>query len=428
VSALSWREFIARAPPGKAMTDAPERAAALFHTGGSTGAPKLAELSQWNLAAGALMSAAATALRAEDRILCGLPLFHVGGAIDIVLGAISVGATLIFPTVLGARDPQVMRRIWSLVDETQATILSLVPTSLATAASVSRAGAHLRSLRVVATGGSSCAPQLVGRIEAASGRAVAQVYGMTEASGIIAAQPFDGVFRPSAVGFAAPLVKLRIGPAGEGSSSLPHGEVQWQGPNRFIGYRTVEASMHCADEWIASGDLAETGADGQLHLLGRMKDVIIRSGHNIDPLLIEDTAQAHPDVRLAAAVPIPDAYAGELPVLYVSLQDGATCTPQDIARFIAERIAEPPARPARVLILPELPLTPFGKVARYRLRQQAALLRAHEALAGLAIESVSCTDPVAKRIEVDWRAQASPEERARGIAILGELGLTLAQV
>jgi fatty-acyl-CoA synthase len=186
--------------------------------------------------------------------------------------------------------------------------------------------------------------------------------------------------------------------------------------------------MHCADEWIASGDLAETGADGQLHLLGRMKDVIIRSGHNIDPLLIEDTAQAHPDVRLAAAVPIPDAYAGELPVLYVSLQDGATCTPQDIARFIAERIAEPPARPARVLILPELPLTPFGKVARYRLRQQAALLRAHEALAGLAIESVSCTDPVAKRIEVDWRAQASPEERARGIAILGELGLTLAQV
>jgi fatty-acyl-CoA synthase len=145
-------------------------------------------------------------------------------------------------------------------------------------------------------------------------------------------------------------------------------------------------------------------------------------------LLIEETAQAYPDVRLAAAVPIPDAYAGELPVLYVTLHDGATCTPQDIAHFIAERIAEPPARPARVLVLSELPLTPFGKVARYRLRQQAALLMAHEVLADLAIESISCTDPVAKRIEVIWQPRACVEERARGAAVLGELGLTLVQV
>lgn len=428
VCGLSWQDFISRTQPEKAAAVAPDRVAALFHTGGSTGAPKLAELSQRNLAAGALMSAAAMAVRAEDRILTGLPLFHVGGAIDMVLGALAVGATLILPTVLGARDPQVMRRIWSLVDETQASVLCLVPTSLATAAGVSRDAAHLRSLRVVATGGSPCAAQLVQRIESVSGRPVAQVYGMTEASGIIAAQPFDGVFRAPAVGYAAPLVRLRIGLTGEGRGPLPHGEVQLQGPNLFVGYRTHNASTSSVAEWLASGDLGETGPDGQLRLLGRMKDVIIRSGHNIDPLLIEETALAHPDVSLAAAVPIPDAYAGELPALYVTLQRDAASTAQDIARFIAERIAEPAARPARVLVLPELPLTPFGKVARYRLRQEAALLITREVLANLPIKSVSCTDPVAKRIEVAWQPHASTEERDRAVAVLGERGLTLVQV
>lgn len=424
----SWPDFIASAPVVTATPEAPDRAAALFHTGGSTGAPKLAELSLRNLAAGAMMSAAATGLRPDDRVLCGLPLFHVAGAIDVVLAAIAVGATVIFPTVLGARDPEVMRRIWSAVDETRASILALVPTSLASAASASRDGAHLRSLRVIATGGSPCAPQLVRKIETLTGRAVAQVYGMTEASGIIASQPFDGVFREPAVGYIAPLVQLRIGQSESGGAAQPRGEVCWTGPNRFIGYRTLEALAGRAEQWIASGDLGEFGADGQLRLLGRMKDVIIRSGHNIDPALIEETAQGHPDVRLAAAVPIPDAYAGELPLLYVALHEGATCTPDDIAGFIAAHIAEPPARPARVLVLPELPLTPLGKVARYKLRQAAALLRAREALAGHAVEAVSCSDPLAKRIDVAWQANSVEEERARAVAILGELGLTLVQL
>ena len=414
---LSWPDFIAAAPVATLGPDAEDRVAALFHTGGSTGAPKLAELSLRNLAAGALMSAAATELRDDDRILCGLPLFHVAGAIDVVLASIAVGATVILPTALGARDPQVMRRIWSLVDETQASVLALVPTSLATAASVPRDQTHLQSLRAIGTGGSPCAPQLVRKIEAVTGRAVAQVYGMTEASGIIASQPFDGVFREPAVGRIAPLLQLRI----------EQGEIRWQGPNRFAGYRTLDAAAGGAEEWIASGDLGEIAADGQLRLLGRRKDVIIRSGHNIDPVLIEETAQGHPDIRLAAAVPIPDAYAGELPVLYVTLQDGATCTPRDIADFIAARIAEPPARPARVLVLSELPLTPLGKVARYKLRQAAALLRAREALAGLAIESVSCSDPLAKRIDVAWQPDVAEAQRTSAIATLGELGLTLVE-
>lgn len=419
-SVPSWREFIA-GPQAAVQAPSPERVGALFHTGGSTGTPKLAELSLRNVAAGALMSAAATAMRAEDRVLCGLPLFHVAGAIDVILGAIAVGATVILPTVTGTRNPEVMRRIWTLVDETRATILGLVPTSLAAAADVPRGAAELDSLRVVATGGSSCAPQLVHRIEALTGRPVAQVYGMTEASGIIAAQPFDGEYRAPAAGFPAPLLSLRLGGDGVGV----RGEVCWQGPNVFMGYRTAQGTQTPVESWIASGDLGELGADGQLRLLGRTKDVIIRSGHNIDPLLIEEAAQEHEDVRQAAAVPIPDAYAGELPVLYVALRPGATCTAESIAQFVAQRIAEPPAKPKRVFILAELPLTPLGKIARYKLRQAAAALKAREMLEGFPIESVVCEDPIGKRIEVKWRSAADDVQRMRAASMLGELGLVL---
>ena len=418
-SALSWDQFIGKAARVAARSEAPDRIGALFHTGGSTGTPKLAELTLRNVAAGALMSAAATAMRAEDRVLCGLPLFHVAGAIDVILGAIAVGATVILPTVTSTRNPQVLQRIWQIVDETRATILGLVPTSLAAVADVPRLATTLQTLRVVATGGSSCAPQLARRIEAVTGCPVAQVYGMTEASGIIAAQPFDGEFRAPAVGFAAPLLEMRLG-GGDGTS----GEVHWRGPNVFRGYRTPAGTEGAASQWVASGDLGELGTDGQLRLLGRTKDVIIRSGHNIDPLLIEDVAQEHQDVRQAAAVPLPDAYAGEVPVLYVALRAGATSDAASLVEFVAARIAEPPAKPKAVFILPELPLTPLGKIARYKLRQLAAAAKAVEALRDLPVEQISCADPVAKRIDLTWRATASALERERATAILATLGLT----
>lgn len=424
---LTWKSFLQRkgAKPCDVPEPAPDRVAALFHTGGTTGLPKLAELSAQNLVAGGLMTAAAIGWRPEDRVLCGLPLFHVAGAIDVVLGAIAVGATLIFPGYLGARDPAFVQNVWSIVDRTQATILGLVPTSIAAVIDTPLGDAKLTTLRALVTGGSALSPHLAGSIERLMARPVSQVYGMTEAAGIVAAQPTDGVYRTPAVGFAAPMVTLGMGSPGD--LHARKGEVFVKGPNVFRGYRTAAGLVGVPTEgWVASGDLGEYGPDGQLRLLGRSKDIIIRSGHNIDPLLIEEAAQVHPDVRQVGAVPIPDAYAGELPALYVSLKPQASTTPEAIAAFVAVRIAEPPARPRHVFILPELPLTPFGKVARFKLRQLAAQTRATEVLQGFPIERVECSDPAGKCIDIIWNAAPCNDMRERAANALDALGLVLA--
>jgi fatty-acyl-CoA synthase len=131
--------------------------------------------------------------------------------------------------------------------------------------------------------------------------------------------------------------------------------------------------------------------------MGRAKDVIIRGGHNIDPRAIEDAALGFPGVALAAAVGRPDAYAGEVPMLFVSAQPGATIDPQALAAFVQEHILEPPARPRAVSIVAEMPVTPVGKIFKPKLREIAAREAARELLAaeglstGVEVEAV--TDP-----------------------------------
>jgi fatty-acyl-CoA synthase len=243
------------------------------------------------------------------------------------------------------------------------------------------------------------------------------MYGMTELSGVCSAQPCDGRFRRPSVGLPAPMIELQIA---EGAP----GEVSLRGPNSFLGYRTSSGRAGAPpDGWVATGDLGALGLDGELRLLGRSKDVIIRGGHNIDPLLIEEVAQQHPAVRIAAAAPMPDAYAGQLPVLYVALS--ADAAPEDIAAFVAARISDPPARPKRVFVLPELPMTPVGKIARYRLRQKAALTALRDAAGPETPADFSCDDPAGRQVRVAWTRPPTADEAARLRGSAESLGLDL---
>lgn len=415
-ASADWAARLARAPRRDFVGD-PGRAAALFHTGGTTGDPKLAELSARGIAAAALMGGAALGLRPDDRLCVALPLFHVGGAISCMLSALASGATVIFPGLLGGRDPALRTGAWRLLERTRSTILGMVPTSLAGIADTAVAGGDLGALRAVVTGAAPLPADLSRRLEATLRVPVCQLYGMTELSGVCSAQPCDGRFRKPSVGFPAPMIELRIA---DGSP----GEVSLRGPNSFLGYRTLAGRTGAPPEgWVATGDLGVLGADGELRLMGRSKDVIIRGGHNIDPLLIEEAAQQHPAVRMSAAAPMPDAYAGELPVLYVALQGEAS--PDEIAAFVAARIADPPARPKRVFVLPELPMTPVGKIARYRLRQAAALTALREAVGLDTVADLTCGDPGAKRIAVVWRRLPTPDEAARISECAEALGLAI---
>ena len=196
---------------------------------------------------------------------------------------------------------------------------------------------------------------------------------MTELSGAITHDVAGVKPRPESVGTRNPMVELAILAGGQlhtGPWPSPVGELLTRGPQVFPGYvdkKQTEEAFH--QGWLRTGDICRIDADGFVYIMGRAKDVIIRGGHNIDPRSIEDAALDFPGVALAAAVGRPDAYAGEVPMLFVSAQPGVSIDPQALAAFVQEKIhgaAGAAARPLR-----SLPRCRSQRSARYSSRSCA---------------------------------------------------------
>jgi fatty-acyl-CoA synthase len=168
-----------------------------------------------------------------------------------------------------------------------------------------------------------------------------------------------------------------------------------RGPNVAAGYTDParNAGVFRDDGWLITGDLGFLDEAGLIHITGRAKDIIVRGAHNIDPAVIEEIAAEHPAVVLCAAVGEPDAYAGELPLLFVTLKPGASLTEAEMLDFLAERIHERPALPKAVVVLDAMPATGVGKIYKPALRAMAVERRFGAVLAPLA------TNGVALRVE-----------------------------
>ncbi|MEN2990314.1 AMP-binding protein [Tistrella sp. BH-R2-4] len=426
-----WRS---RLTESRASAD-PDRVAALYPTGGTTGAPKLARLTERNMVASAIGSMLSIDYRADDRMLAGLPLFHVGGAFVGCLASLAAGAAMIIPTLAGFRHPAVVAGFWSIVERHRITIGALVPTSLGAVAAVPTGGADLSSLRFVGTGASTCPPEVLKRFLAAwGGDAVRQVYGMTEFAGAIAQVHHDVTPDGAAVGLPLAQADVAIltddGKLHQGPST-PTGELLVRGPQVFAGYvdaRQTAGAFH--DGWLRTGDICRIGETGQLHIAGRIKDLIIRGGHSIDPMALEDAAMAHPGVALAAAVGLPDAYAGEVPMLFVVPTAGASADLADLPAFIDARIFEAPARPRRIEQIDDMPLTPVGKIFKPRLRELAAEHAARAIIATAAPDAGATVQAVTDgtrglhlRLDLPPGIDADSADRIR--AALGELPLAV---
>lgn len=204
---------------------------------------------------------------------------------------------------------------------------------------------------------------------------------MTEMAGISTITP-PGVVGPAGcVGLRLPYIQLRIvaldEQGGASDRDMPVGEqgmVLFKSPNLFSGFvdSLENANAFTHDGWLATGDLGWLDSKSRLHLTGRSKDLIIRSGHNIDPKVIEDALGAHPAVQLCAAVGAPDAYAGELPVVFATLVPGASATEDELLAFTAARVDEAPAKPRSVIVIEHMPMTNVGKIYKPELRAMAA--------------------------------------------------------
>ncbi|SAI66646.1 long-chain-fatty-acid-CoA ligase [Bordetella ansorpii] len=358
----------------------PTDIASYFHTGGTTGAPKLAIHTHANQVFTAWAGMQLQGAGPSDVVINGYPLFHVAGVLPSSLAALSAGAEIVIPTTALMRNRDIIRNYWRLVEHHRATSLQGVPTVLAALAEVPLDGADISSLRYCRTGAALLPPELAARFERQFGLHVHESLGMTEMAGISSITP-PGVIGPvGCVGFPLPYARMRIVALdsldGNGRD-LPVGEVGmvlFRSPNVFPGYLDAAdtADAFTEDGWLITGDIGLVDEAGRLHLKGRAKDLIIRSGHNIDPKAIEDALGGHPAVRLCAAVGAPDAYAGELPVAYAVLAEGVEVSETELLAYAASHVEEAPARPKRITILPTLPTTNVGKIYKPELRRLAA--------------------------------------------------------
>jgi fatty-acyl-CoA synthase len=393
-----WRDDYGRGTD----ISAGNRVAVMLPTGGTTGHPKVARLTHCAMVASCVASRLALEYRQGDRGMVALPLFHVGGLFVGVGAALSAGTTIFIPGPAGARDPALIANFWRIVETYRLTHAGNVPTTLGALAEIPVGDCDISSLRVTPTGASVCPPEIERRYLARwGGVCVQQVYGMTELAGAIAHDVAGVKPRPEAVGTKNPLVELAI--LADGNLHTPPwpspvGELLTRGPQVFPGYvDRAQTEQAFYQGWLRTGDICRIDADGFIYVMGRAKDVIIRSGHNIDPRTIEDAALGFPGVALAAAVGRPDAYAGEVPMLFVSPQSGATIDPVALAAFVQDRILEPPAQPRAVSIMAEMPVTPVGKIFKPKLRELAAGDAARELLKveGLSneVQVEAITDP-----------------------------------
>ncbi|WAL68591.1 acyl-CoA synthetase [Amycolatopsis cynarae] len=373
--------------------------AALFHTGGTTGAPKLAAHTHANEIADAWMIAANSLLDADSVLFAALPLFHVNALLVTLLAPLFKGQQAVWAGPLGYRDLALFGEFWTIVEHYRIAAMSAVPTVYAVLAQCP-VNADITSLRYAMVGASPLPAAVREDFQSHTGITLVEGYGLTEGT-CASARSFPDAPRPGTVGQRMPYQRVKIVRAGTWEE-LPLGEtgvLAIGGPTVFPGYvvardehgHVLDGLGKLADGWLDTGDLARVDADGFVYLAGRAKDLIIRGGHNIDPAIIEDALLSHPQVTAAGAVGRPDEHSGEVPVAYVALVPGATATEDDLLAWAADRVPERAAVPKSVTVLGALPVTDVGKPYKLALRADATRRVLGEALApfsGVDVDAV----------------------------------------
>jgi acyl-CoA synthetase (AMP-forming)/AMP-acid ligase II len=365
--------------------------AAVFHTGGTTGTPKLAAHSHANEVTDAWMIAAIGVLDTDSVVFAALPLFHVNALVVTLLAPLFKGQRVVWAGPLGYRDVQLFANFWKVVERYRVSFMSGVPTIYAVLAECP-VDADISSLRFALVGASPLPKAVREKFESATGVPLLEGYGLTEATCASARSFVDHPVRGS-VGQRLPYQQvktIKVTADGE-SADLATGEVgvlAIGGPTVFPGYvvdrgpygPVVDGLGKLREGWLDTGDLARVDDEGFVHLVGRAKDLIIRGGHNIDPAVIENALLAHPAVTAAQAVGRPDVHAGEVPAAFVTLAAGANATPEELRAWASDRVPEQAAAPKAVTVLNALPLTSVGKPFKPALRAEAAREAVAEAL------------------------------------------------
>ena len=398
-------EMIAGQPSGHlAGADLPQAGdlAAFVHTGGTTGAPKVAAHTHANQLACGRGIAQCSGLAPGEGMLGGLPLFHVNALIVTGIAPMFSGARVVWPGPAGYRDKALYTRFWQIIEHYQITAMSAVPTVYATLAQLP-VDAGISSLRLPIAGAAPLPSSVREDFARHTGRRLLEGYGLTEAT-CATTWTRPGEERPGSVGRVLPgqqIKAVRIGEDGSWADCAPgeNGVLVIGGPAVFAGYVTdpslggprVSREGVVRDGWLDTGDLGRVDAGGFVYLAGRAKDLIIRGGHNIDPRTIEEALLRHPAVRAVSAVGRPDRHAGEVPVAYVVPAGPGRFDEAELLTWAAAAIGEPAARPKRIHPVTEIPVTAVGKQFKPALAADAAVRAITEALTAAGLPDARAT-------------------------------------
>ncbi|MWD26401.1 acyl-CoA synthetase [Aquicoccus sp. SCR17] len=370
-----------------------DRVAAYFHTGGTTGMPKVAQHRYSGMVYNGWIGNELL-FTEQDSIMCPLPLFHVFACHVILMAALKSGAHVVLPTPAGYRGDGVFDNFWKLCERWKTTFIITVPTAVS-ALMQRKVDADVSTVKNAFSGSAPMPLELFKRFEGATGINIIEGYGLTEATCLVSCNPVDGEKKVGSVGVAFPYCDVRIFKKADGvaqeCATDEVGEICVSNPGVYAGHTYTEAAknaeLYYQDTYLRTGDLGRMDPDGYLWITGRAKDLIIRGGHNIDPAEIEDALLSHPDVAFAGAIGQPDAHAGEVPCAYVELTAEGSATSEELMEHARRHIYERAAYPKHIEVLDELPKTAVGKVFKPDLRKRAITRIYDAALEGAGLET-----------------------------------------
>ncbi|HKT86008.1 MAG TPA: AMP-binding protein [Novosphingobium sp.] len=369
---LEWSELLLEGSPSPARIDPLKDLALLQYTGGTTGTPKGAMLTHQNLTANARqIEAIDPHAHMRDVILGVLPFFHVFANASVLNRTVCDGGMIaMLPRFQPGQTLATLQRV-------NATAMPGVPTMYQALLNHPRmARTDFSSLHTCISGGAPLPGPVKTRFEKASGAALVEGYGLTEAAGVVATNPFAGTGRPGTIGHPLPGTDLRLldkdDPLLDAAPGEP-GELALSGPQVMLGYWNrpdAEAQVFVERDgkrWLRTGDIAIIDEDGYVRIVDRSKDMIAVGGFKVFPSQVEEVLLGHPAVREAMILGLPDAYHGEMPRAFVVVQPDQAADAREIAEWLNARVGKH-EKVDQVVLRTSLPKTMVGKLDRKALR------------------------------------------------------------
>ena len=349
-----------------------EDIAVLQYTGGTTGQPKGAMLTHFNLVSNIYQNFASYAgiyEQSNESVLGIAPVFHA-------MGMTNMNMTIFTGSIYIAMDRFEINTLLHLIRKHKVTNFGGSPTLyIALLRHPDLQADDLDSLKICSCGSAPMPVEVINEFERRSGARIIEAYGLTEATTAVSRNPMKGLRKLGSIGIPIPNTDVKVVDIGTGTRELPEGEpgeLIVKGPQVMKGYwkKTEETKLAIRNGWLYTGDIATMDENGYLYIVGRIKDMIIAGGYNIYPAEIEEVLYKHPAISEAVVYGVPDSYRGETVKASIVLKQQMNATEEEIMSWCQERLAKY-KYPRLIEIRDELPKSAVGKILRRVLVEQA---------------------------------------------------------